>query len=120
MKPIDKSKPTRIIDTENTVDKSRSIPGTNFSNISTIIEKPTAIDNFKENKDIYYLSLPGDDWAGIAPGIPMLSLLGTIYRLPLFHMAERFIFLNEIKQRINEFTIGYMINPGLNVNKVII
>ena len=47
----------------------------------------------------------------------MLSLLGANYRLPLFHMAKRFIWLNETKKRINEFTIGYMINPGLNVNK---
>ena len=49
--------------------------------------------------------------------IPMLSLLGANHRIPLFHMAKRFIWVNETKQLINEFTIGYMINPGLNVNK---
>ena len=49
--------------------------------------------------------------------MPMLPLLGENHRLPLFHMDKRFIWLNEIKQRINEFTIGYMINTGLNVNK---
>ena len=49
--------------------------------------------------------------------MPMLSLLGENHRLPLFNMAERFIWINETKQLINEFTIGYMINPGLNVNK---
>ena len=32
-------------------------------------------------------------------------------------MAKRFIWINETKKCINEFTIGYMINPGLNVNK---
>ena len=32
-------------------------------------------------------------------------------------MAKRFIWINETKKLINEFTIGYMINPGLNVNK---
>ena len=31
-------------------------------------------------------------------------------------MAKSFIWLHE-KKRINEFTIGYIINPGLNVNK---
>ena len=46
----------------------------------------------------------------------MLSLLWINHRLPLFHMAKRFIWINE-KKRINEFTIGYMINPGFNVNK---
>ena len=47
----------------------------------------------------------------------VLSLLGANYRLPLFHMAKLFIWLTETKQRINDFTIGYMINPTLNVNK---
>ena len=49
----------------------------------------------------------------------MLLLLGANYRLPLFHMAKRFIWINETKQ-INEFKIGYMINTGLNVNKTFI
>ena len=49
--------------------------------------------------------------------IPMLSLLGANHRLPIFHMVKHFIWINETKQRMNEFTIGYMINPGLNVNK---
>ena len=49
--------------------------------------------------------------------MPMISLLGANHRLPLFHMTTRFIWLNVAKQRINEFTIGYMINPGFNVNK---
>ena len=45
----------------------------------------------------------------------MLSLLGANYRLPLFHMTKRFIWINETKKRSNEFTIGYIINQGLNV-----
>ena len=32
-------------------------------------------------------------------------------------MAKRFIWLNRKKKRINEFPIGYTVNPGLNVNK---
>ena len=47
----------------------------------------------------------------------ILSLLGGNHRLPFFRMAKRFIWINETKKRINEFTIGYMNNPGLNVNK---
>ena len=47
----------------------------------------------------------------------MLSLLGANHCLPLFHMTKRFIWLNETKKRINEFKIGYMINPNLNVKK---
>ena len=49
--------------------------------------------------------------------MPMLLLLGANNCLPLFHMDKRFIWLNETKQLINEFTIGYMINTDLNVNK---
>ena len=32
-------------------------------------------------------------------------------------MDKRFTLIHETKKPINEFTIGYMINPGLNVNK---
>ena len=39
------------------------------------------------------------------------------HRLPLFHMAKCFIWLEETKQHINKFSIGYMINPNLNINK---
>ena len=47
----------------------------------------------------------------------MLSLLGANNSLPLFHMDKRFIWINETKKRINEFTIGCIINTGLNVKK---
>ena len=46
----------------------------------------------------------------------MQSLLGAYHFLPLIQMAKRF--LNERKkERINEFSIGYMINPTLNIKK---
>ena len=32
-------------------------------------------------------------------------------------MAKRFISIHKAKKRINEFTIGYMIDPGSTVNK---
>ena len=47
----------------------------------------------------------------------MLSVLEKNHLLPLCHMANRFISLEETKQRINEFSIGYMINPKMNINK---
>ena len=50
----------------------------------------------------------------------MLSLLGSNHCLPLFHMDRTVIWLNETKQFIIEFTIGYMINPNLNTNKAFI
>ena len=47
----------------------------------------------------------------------MESLLGAYHCLPLSHMAKSYIWLEEIKKRINEFSIGYMIDPKLNINK---
>ena len=44
-------------------------------------------------------------------------IVGAKNLLPLFHMDKSFIWLNETKQHINVFTIGYMINPGLHINK---
>ena len=45
------------------------------------------------------------------------SLLGNSYCLPLLHMAKSYIWLEETNKRINEFSIGYMINPNLSMNK---
>ena len=65
-------------------------------------------ENKKINKDIW----------NYCHHMPILSLLGSNHHLPLFHMSKHFIWLNETKQLINEFKIGYMINPGLNFNKI--
>ena len=45
------------------------------------------------------------------------SLLGTNHRLPLSHMAQSYIWLEETNQLINELSIGYMMNPNLSINK---
>ena len=50
--------------------------------------------------------------------MPMLPLLGDNHRLPLLHMDKRFNWLEEIGERINEFKIGYLINPSFYVNKL--
>ena len=45
------------------------------------------------------------------------SLLGTHHNLLLSHMAKSYIWIEETNQRINEFSIGYMMNPNLSINK---
>ena len=35
-------------------------------------------------------------------------------------MAKSFIWIEETRKDINEFSIGYMINPKLNINKAFI
>ena len=43
-------------------------------------------------------------------------MLGTNCRMPLLHMSKSYIWLEETNQRINEFSVGYMMNPTLNRN----
>ena len=45
-------------------------------------------------------------------------LLGTNHCLPLSHMAKSYIRLEGGNQRINEFSIGYMMNPNLSMKKI--
>ena len=45
------------------------------------------------------------------------SLLGTNHHLPLSHMYKSYIWLEETNLRINELSIGYMMNPNLSINK---
>ena len=47
------------------------------------------------------------------------SLLGTNHCLPLSHMVKSYIWLEEKNQRINELSVGYMMNPNLGINKSI-
>ena len=42
--------------------------------------------------------------------------MGDNHRQPLVNMAKNFIWLEETKERINDFLIGYMINSALNIN----
>ena len=37
--------------------------------------------------------------------------------MPLLHMSKSYIWLEETNQRINYFSIGYMMNPTLNRNR---
>ena len=45
------------------------------------------------------------------------SLLGTNHHLHLSNTAKSFIWIEETNQRINEFSIVYMMNPNLNTKK---
>ena len=47
----------------------------------------------------------------------MQYMLGANCRMPLLHMSKSYIWLEETNQRINEFSIGYMMNPTLYSNK---
>ena len=48
---------------------------------------------------------------------PIFPLLGANHRLPILHMAKNILWVHDTSERINEFSIGYMINSTLRVNK---
>ena len=78
------------------------------------------IDNHKkyilavgyENKTIQ----TKDNWNQLNP-MNIQSLLGINYHLLLSHMAKSYICPEETNHRINELSIGYMMNPNLHKNK---
>ena len=49
--------------------------------------------------------------------LDMQSMLEANCRRPLLHMSKSYIWLEEKNQRINELSIGYMMNPNLNRNR---
>ena len=49
--------------------------------------------------------------------MPILPFWGANYCLTSLHMSKRFICLEETGKRINQFYIGYIIDPGFHVNK---
>ena len=44
-------------------------------------------------------------------------MLGANFCMPLLHMSKSYIWLEETNQRINEFSIEYMMNPTLYNNR---
>ena len=48
--------------------------------------------------------------------LDMKYMLGTNCCMPLLHMSKSYIWIEETNQRINKFSIGYMMNPTLNRN----
>ena len=50
--------------------------------------------------------------------IPLLTLLGVNHGPPLLHTSKTFFYINSTEERINQFSILYMINPTLHVNKL--
>ena len=57
-----------------------------------------------------------DKWNQLNP-MDIQSLLGANHILPFSHMAKSYIWLEETNKRINEFSIGYMMNLNLIMNK---
>ena len=50
--------------------------------------------------------------------VPIMPFLGVNHSLPISHISKIFVFINTEEEFIHQFTIGYMTNPILHVNKV--
>ena len=50
--------------------------------------------------------------------IPLLPLLGVNHRQPILYMSKILVYLYGTDKHVNQFSIGYMINPKLHDNKV--
>ena len=48
-----------------------------------------------------------------------MQLVGVNYRQNILHMSRIMVHCYSIDETINQFAIGYMINPSLNCNKVL-
>ena len=92
---MDKSRSTQITDTVNKTDKSRYIPGTNFSNIINIIKYPTEIDIVKDNKCPSDLSVQRGDLAGITPDILRITRKNKRKKLQKLRSLEKNLFKNQ-------------------------
>ena len=47
-----------------------------------------------------------------------MPLVGLNHRQPIFHTSKIMVQCYTIDETINPFSIGYMINPSINFNKV--
>ena len=52
--------------------------------------------------------------------LSMESMLGDNFRVPLLHISKRYPWIEETSQRINEFSFGYMFNPTLHTDKILL
>ena len=63
--------------------------------------------------------VPGKDkWETLAV-IPLMPLVGVNHCQPILHMTKIIVHCYYTDEIINQFAIGYMINPSLNCNKVL-
>ena len=61
---------------------------------------------------------PGkDNWETLNV-ITLIPLVGVNHRLPILHISKIMVHCYSTDEIINQFAIGYMINPSLNCSKV--
>ena len=64
--------------------------------------------------------LPGKHKWETLDVIPLMPLVGLNHHQPILYMSKLMIHYYSTDNTMNQFEIGYMINPSLNCNKVLI
>ena len=62
--------------------------------------------------------VPGKDKWETPAIIPLIPLVGVDHSQTILHMPKIMVHCYTTDETINQFAIGYMINPSLNCNKV--
>ena len=57
------------------------------------------------------------EW-GISVFIPLMPIVGVNHRLPILHMYKIMVHIYTTEKTVHKFSIGYMINPSLHINKI--
>ena len=52
--------------------------------------------------------------------IPLLPLVGLNNHQPIIHMSKRMLYFYTTYENINQFSIGYIINPSLHITNMFI
>ena len=52
--------------------------------------------------------------------IPLFQLVGVNHHQPILYTIKRMAYIYATGEQIIKFTIGYMINPSIHINKVFI
>ena len=50
--------------------------------------------------------------------IPLIPIVGVNHRLPILHISNRMIYIYSTEKTVHQFSIGYMINPSIHINKI--
>ena len=62
--------------------------------------------------------IPEKDKWEIPTVIPLMPIVGVNHRLTILHMSKIMVYIYSTENNIHQFSIGYMINPSFNINKI--
>ena len=62
---------------------------------------------------------PANDRWELPAFIPLMPIVGVNHRLPILYMSKIMVHIYTTDKTVHQFSIDYMINPSLHINKMI-